>query len=121
MSLDHDLQNLPRLTDDDREALNDDYSVMPAVMNDEAIARRNAAQDARQRGPMWPEGPAYEVIAMAMQQALCVVSTVALALEGMDVDDSEELRITLLRCVSDPLYELTYRLKSANPAVAEVD
>lgn len=47
MSLDHDLQNLPRLTDADREALDDDYSVMPRLVTDEAIARRDATYDAR--------------------------------------------------------------------------
>ncbi len=36
MSLDHDLQNLPKLSDDDRDALNDAYSVMPALMDDDA-------------------------------------------------------------------------------------
>src|SRR5882757_7215265 len=45
MSLELDLENLPRLSDEDREALDNPYIVMPTVQSDEAIAMRDAATE----------------------------------------------------------------------------
>jgi hypothetical protein len=46
MSLHHDLQNLPRISDEDREAIEDQRNVTPSLMTDEAIAKLAAAFDA---------------------------------------------------------------------------
>jgi len=42
-------EDLPRLSDADRDALQDDYSVMPIAMDDEQIAYRDSAVARAQR------------------------------------------------------------------------
>jgi len=43
--LDHDLQHPPRLLDEDREAIEDQYSIIPMLISNEAIAMRDAATE----------------------------------------------------------------------------
>jgi hypothetical protein len=84
MTLDHDPQNVPRLSDDDREALNDDYSVAPALVGDEALAMcdDNGGSNKTTEGEETHEVPANPLVddtdaAQTIHQCRCALSYLA--------------------------------------------
>ena len=126
--------DLPRLTEEQREQLDDAYSVTPAIQSDEAIAQRDSAAEYQQQAEAFlaANPPDYLSAALSQRhrQAQRAHAIVKLANEGLHQlepgDDWSECSFALCAAI-DILAELSLGLdlvvlkRDAARIEAEVD
>lgn len=121
MSLDHDLENLPRLSDEDREALEDPRPVVQSVPSSrlfKATKRSNASsQQSNDNENLATRVEKHTAdIRKTLFNAMALVSV---SRDALDATDHCELRIVLteaydrLETITDALEEITSAIETA--------